>query len=140
MKNNKEETELVFMLYNYPNIDRLIENRKLELIDRINVSCNEWNKSKNSLYTYTLEDIIERFDDDYQINRLNSWKCVIDKFLRGINYNNMLRRFINNKYFLNISTNEVMKTLKINYDEYYFIDEVIKKSLLRLCKQEKLYI
>lgn len=139
MKNKNGERELIFMLYNYPNIDKLIENRKLELIEKINTSCDEWNKSKCSLYTNTLEDIVERFDDDYQLNRLLKWKKTIDKFLNGISYNNMIKRFITNKYFFNGTIEDIMKTLKINYDEYYFLDQITKKSLYKLCKKEKMY-
>ena len=139
MENKKGEKELVFMLYNYPNIDKLIENRKLEIIDKVNTSYNEWSKAKHSLYTNTLEDIVERIDSDKAINRLNKWKSVINKFLSGISYNNMIKRFVINKYFLNVSSEEVMKTLKINYDEYYFLDQITKKSLYRLCEKENLY-
>lgn len=139
MENKKGEKELVFMLYNYPNIDKLIENRKLEIIDKVNTSYNEWSKAKHSLYTNTLEDIVERIDSDKTISRLNKWKLTINKFLSGISYNDMIRRFVTNKYFFNGSTEEVMKTLKINYDEYYFLDQITKKSLYRLCKKENLY-
>ena len=139
MENKKSERELVYMLYNYPIIDKLIENRKLELIDKMNSSYNEWNKSKTAYYSNTLEDIVERLEDDYKLNRLNAWKKVINNFLKGISYNSMLRRFVNNKYFFENSTNEVMKKLKINYNEYYFLDDIIKRSLYRLCKEEKIF-
>ena len=139
MENKKGEKELVFMLYNYPNIDKLIENRKLEIIDKVNTSYNEWSKAKHSLYTNTLEDIVERIDSDKTISRLNKWKNIIEKFLGGIRYNDMIKRFVTNKYFFNGSTEEVMKTLKINYDEYYFLDQITKKSLYRLCEKENLY-
>ncbi len=139
MENKKGEKELVFMLYNYPNIDKLIENRKLEIIDKVNTSYNEWSKAKHSLYTNTLEDIVERIDSDKTISRLNKWKNIIEKFLGGISYNDMIKRFVTNKYFFNGSTEEVMKTLKINNDEYYFLDQITKKSLYRLCEKENLY-
>lgn len=135
MENKKCEKELVYMLYNYPNIDKLIENRKLEIIDTINNSCNEWIKSKQSTNTNTIEDVVERFDDDYKINILNKLKHTIEKYLRGISYNNMIRRFITNKYFLNFSTEEVIKMLKINYDGYCFLDLITKKGLYKLCEK-----
>ena len=139
MKNNKEEKEITFMLYNYLNLDVLIENRKLELIDKMNSSYNEWNKSKTAYYSNTLEDIVERLEEDYKLNRLNAWKKVINKYLKGISYNSMLRRFVNNKYFFENSTDEVMKKMKINYNEYYFLDDITKKSLYRLCKEENIF-
>lgn len=140
MKNKKGEKELVYMLYNYPNIDKLIENRKLELIDKINTSCYEWNRSKTSISSNTLEDIVESFDTDSKLNRLNKWKKIIERFLSCFNYNSLIKRFINNKYFLNASNKEVMKTLKINYDEYCFLDNIIKRTLFRICEKEQLYV
>ena len=56
MKNIKEEKEITFMLYNYLNLDNLMEKRKQELIDKMNSSYYEWNKSKTSLYSNTLEE------------------------------------------------------------------------------------
>lgn len=140
MKNKKGEKELVYMLYNYPNIDKLIDNRKLELIDKINTSCYEWNRSKTSITSNTLEDIVESFDTDSKLNRLNKWKKIIERFLSCFNYNSLIKRFINNKYFLNASNKEVMKTLKINYDEYCFLDNIIKRTLFRICEKEQLYV
>ena len=127
------------MLYNYLNLDDLIEERKLELIDKMNLSYYEWNKAKTTFYSNTLEDTVERLEEDYKLNRLSAWKQIIKKFLKGISYNNMIKRFVTNKYFLNGSSEEVMKTLKINYDEYYFLDQITKKSLYRLCEKENLY-
>jgi len=139
MKNNKEEKEITFMLYNYLNLDDLIEDRKLELIDKMNSSYYEWSKAKTTFYSNTLEDIVERLEEDYKLNRLSAWKQIINKFLKGVSYNSMLRRFINNRYFFGNSADEVMRKLKINYDEYYFLDDIIKKSLYRLCKEEKIF-
>ena len=140
MKNKKGEKELVYMLYNYPNIDKLIENRKLELIDKINTSCYEWSRSKTSITSNTLEDIVESFDTDSKLNRLNKWKKIIERFLNCFNYNSLIKRFINNKYFLNVSNEEVMKTLKINYDEYCFLDNIIKRTLFKIFEKEQLCV
>ena len=139
MKNIKEEKEITFMLYNYLNLDNLMEKRKQELIDKMNSSYYEWNKSRTSLHSNTLEDIVEKLEEDYKLNRLSAWKKVINNFLKSISYNSMLRRFVNNKYFFDNSTDMVMKKMKINYDEYYFLDDIIKRSLYRLCKKENLF-
>lgn len=99
------------MLYNYPNIDKLIENRKLELIDKINTNCYELSRSNTSITSNTLEDIVESFDTDSKLNRLNKWKKIIERFLNCFNYNSLIKRFINNKYFLNASNDEVKSSL-----------------------------
>ena len=89
-KNNREEREITFMLYNYPNLNQIIENRKQELIDEINVGSEAWKRSKSSMNGYTLEDVIERIDDDYQLNRLKNWSIALDKLLIDISGNDLL--------------------------------------------------
>ena len=53
---NKEKiNKILFYLYNYENIDDLIEQRKNEIIDTVNVSSVAWIKSKQGNGN-TLED------------------------------------------------------------------------------------
>ena len=62
------------MLYNYENIDKLIDERKSSMINHIDVGASAWNKSKTQLKGYTLEDIVEEFDNDQRIQRFCKWK------------------------------------------------------------------
>ena len=67
--------EISFMMYNSQNIDKLIENRKDELIDTINVTNRAWIKSLKQEGN-TKEDIIAKFDDDRKILRLKKWQSL----------------------------------------------------------------
>ena len=87
---NKEEKEITFILYNYSNIDKLINSRKEKVFDEINVSNEAWKRSKSAVIGYTIEDVILRIDDDYLIKRLNIWKVVISKFLNTISKEKLL--------------------------------------------------
>ena len=53
---NKEKiNKILFYLYNYENIDDLIEQRKNEIIDTENVSAVDWIKSKQMQWKYIRE-------------------------------------------------------------------------------------
>ena len=67
--------EISFMMYNFRNINKLIENRKDELIDTINVTNRAWIKSLKQEGN-TIEDIIAKFDDDRKILRLKKWQSL----------------------------------------------------------------
>ncbi len=72
--------EITFMLYNYKNIDKLIDERKDELIDKMKISKDAYLKSiKNS--NNILEDIIIKFEDDIKIKRFKTWRQLINKFM-----------------------------------------------------------
>lgn len=139
MKNNKEEKELIFMLYNYPNINRLIEERKRELLDEVNTSSDAWRKSKTSVIGYTLEDVFERIEDDYRINRLKDWNLVFEKYLIDISGNDLLYDFFYSKYIGKKTSREIMSKLHINADEYLNLDSKLKSSIYNLCKKEKIF-
>ncbi len=72
--------EITFMLYNYKNIDKLIDERKNELIDKMKISKDAYLKSiqhSNNI----LEDIIIKFEDDSKIKRIKVWQHLINKFM-----------------------------------------------------------
>lgn len=72
--------EITFMLYNYKNIDKLIDERKNELIDKMKISKDAYLKSiqhSNNI----LEDIIIKFEDDIKIKRIKVWQHLINKFM-----------------------------------------------------------
>ncbi len=55
------DREITFILYNYKNIDILIEKRKEELIDKINVTTSAWLKSRKQ-DSNSIDDILTKFD------------------------------------------------------------------------------
>lgn len=75
--------EMTFMLFNYNNIDKLIEERKDELIDKMKISKTAYLKSiKQS--NNILEDIIIKFEDDSKIKRFKIWQNLINKFMSSL--------------------------------------------------------
>ena len=139
-KNNKEEKEITFMLYNYPNINKLIEKRRRELLGEINVGSEAWKRSKTSLMGYTLEDIVERIDDDYLINRLRDWDIVLEQLVADISDNDLLYAFFDNKYFQRKSIRETMSKLHIDLDKYKNLDSKLKHHLYKICRRENIFV
>lgn len=114
--------EISFIMYNSQNINSLIEHRKNELIDTINVSNNAWLKSKKQDGN-SMEDIIARFDEDRKILRLKKWQSflisffnILKKFERPLYY-----QFIDLKYIQKKDNKEIMEQLNL--------DEVALKNL-----------
>lgn len=68
--------EITFMLYNYNNIDKIIEDRKEEIMDNMSVTNTAYLKSIKSKNSNTLEDVVMKFDSDKYIKRLKKWKAT----------------------------------------------------------------
>ena len=61
---NKEKiNKILFYLYNYNNIDNLIEKRKTDIIEKTNISSIAWRKSKQGNGN-TLEDQVIKIIED----------------------------------------------------------------------------
>ncbi len=60
--NEDIKKEILFMLYNYKNIEGLINKRKDELIETIDNGANSWSKSKTQINGHTMEHIIIKID------------------------------------------------------------------------------
>ena len=73
---NKALKEIKFMLHNYDKIDRLIDKRKNELIDRMNLSNAAWLRGINN-NSNTFEDVIVGFDEDWKIVRYKQWESFL---------------------------------------------------------------
>ena len=78
---NKEKiNKILFYLYNYENIDDLIEQRKNEIIDTVNVSSVAWIKSKQGNGN-TLEDQVIKLIEDPLILEYKRWQVFIKRML-----------------------------------------------------------
>ena len=94
--------EITFMLYNYNNIDKIIEDRKEEIMDNMSVTNTAYLKSIKSKNSNTLEDIVMKFDSDKYIQRLKKWQRLINSFCNRL-YDerpNKYYYFIKYKYFI----------------------------------------
>ena len=90
---NRAIKEIKYMLYNYYKIDELIDKRKEELIDNMNLSTAAWLRGINQ-DSNTFEDVIAGFDDDWKIRRYRHWQ----DFLRNLFA--ILEKFESSKYFV----------------------------------------
>ena len=132
--------EISFMMYNSQNIDKLIENRKDELIDTINVTNRAWIKSLKQEGN-TIEDIIAKFDDDRKILRLKKWQSflisffnILKKFERPLYYH-----FIELKYIKKLDNKEIMEQLKVNEVALKNLEIQVKWIAYRYAIKEELF-
>ena len=75
--------EITFMLHNYKNMDKLIDSRKDDLIDKIKVTNVAYLKAINRANN-TLEDMIIRFEKDEIINKYKRWRQLINSFINEL--------------------------------------------------------
>ena len=132
--------EISFMMYNFRNINKLIENRKDELIDTINVTNRAWIKSLKQEGN-TIEDIIAKFDDDRKILRLKKWQSflisffnILKKFERPLYY-----QFIELKYIKKLDNKEIMEQLKLNEVALKNLEIQVKWIAYRYAIKEELF-
>ena len=132
--------EISFMMYNSQNIDKLIENRKDEIIDTINVTNRAWIKSLKQEGN-TIEDIIVKFDDDRKILRLKKWQSflisffnILKKFERPLYY-----QFIELKYIKKLDNKEIMEQLKLNEVALKNLEIQVKWIAYRYAIKEELF-
>ena len=132
--------EISFMMYNSQNIDKLIENRKDELIDTINVTNRAWIKSLKQEGN-TIEDIIVKFDDDRKILKIKKWQSflisffnILKKFERPLYY-----QFIELKYIRKLDNKEIMEQLKLNEVALKNLEIQVKWIAYRYAIKEKLF-
>ena len=123
---NKALKEIKFMLHNYNKIDNLIERRKNQLIDRMNLSNAAWLRGINN-DSNTFEDVIAGFDEDTQIIRYkNVEPFVIYKFLKL-------------KYFNNLDNEQVMKIMNVNESQLRLIANYFNCIVYRYAIKDKLF-
>lgn len=148
MKNNYEivyyplevEKEISFMLYNYENIEDLINSRKEELIDKMNVTSSAWLRSKN-IGSNTLEDIVIKLQNDKKLKRLKKWQIFLDKYVKGLKEYDIpiYYNFVDMKYFKKYDKKEIMNKLELNNDSYDGLKIRIIWVIYYYAVKEKLY-
>lgn len=134
------EREISFMLYNYENIDRLIDKRKNDLIDTINVSNNAHLKSLKG-NSKTMEDIAISFDSDHNIKRLREWKAIINSFKSKLydEENKLYYRFIILKYMRRFDEESIIEILNITKERLKEIDIFLKGIIYSYAVQKNLF-
>ena len=110
--------EITFLLYNYNDLEQIIEQNTEDVIDCVNISGKGWlrkgNQNRNSV-----ESQVIRIQDDKSIKRLTLWQevlnCFIDEY--RMNYPQKNYDFIKLKYFAKLTKEELTKKTKLNIKE-----------------------
>ena len=132
--------EISFMLYNSQNIDRLIEQRKNELISSINVSNNSWLKSIKQ-EGKTLEDVVADFDEDRNIIRLKKWQNFFNSFFNILkNFEKPLYyEFIELKFIKKYDDEKLQLVLNLDKDKLKNLEIRVKWVIYKYAIKDNLF-
>lgn len=138
MNNNKYKKILKY-LYNFKNIDKTIDNIKLDMISYNNLGYNNWIKSISN-NGKTLEDKIIDMDNNHVILRLKKWKKLISEILEYYKKtDNIKYQYICLKYFENKSIEEIKSQLKLNRKEQKDMQADILQYIFLFSIRKKLF-
>lgn len=124
--NKTDYKKIEYYLYNYSNIDKLIDEIKDGLINSVNVSGSAWRKGI-TVCNNTLENQVIKIIENKKILEFKRWQVLIKKVLVFL-----LQKypkyydFINLKYFKKQSKDEIEKTLKFDFKK----QKIIKDKLI----------
>ena len=126
---NKEKiNKILFYLYNYENIDDLIDQRKNEIIDTVNVSSVAWIKSKQGNGN-TLEDQVIKLIEDPLILEYKRWQVFIKRMLVFLSlYKPILYKYVLLKFMQKKENDEISKALNLDFKHL----KILKVKLLEL--------
>ena len=124
--NKTDYKKIEYYLYNYSNIDKLIDEIKDGLINSVNVSGSAWRKGI-TVCNNTLENQVIKIIENKKILEFKRWQVLIKKVLVFL-----LQKypkyydFINLKYFQKQSKDEIEETLKFEFKK----QKIIKDKLI----------
>lgn len=126
---NKEKiNKILFYLYNYENIDDLIEQRKNEIIDTVNVSSIAWIKSKQGNGN-TLEDQVIKLIEDPLILEYKRWQVFVKRMLVFLSlYKPTFYKYVFLKFMQKKENDEISKALNLDFKHL----KILKVKLLEL--------
>ena len=135
------EREIAFMLYNYNNLDKLIDRRKNNLIDNVEVTNRAYLNSIHAVHSNTLEDVVERFDTDSNITRLKGWKKLLNSILSKLydEEDKLYYYFIKFKYLENMNEETIQERLNITSGQSVEINMYLKWVIYQYAIKAELF-
>lgn len=124
--NKTDYKKIEYYLYNYSNIDKLIDEIKDGLINSVNISGSAWRKGI-TVCNNTLENQVIKIIENKKILEFKRWQVLIKKVLAFL-----LQKypkyydFITQKYFQKKSKDEIERTLKFDFKK----QKIIKDKLI----------
>mgnify|MGYP000428213955 FL=1 len=136
--NKTDYKKIEYYLYNYSNIDKLIDEIKDGLINSVNVSGSAWRKGI-TVYNNTLENQVIKIIENKKILEFKRWQVLIKKVLVFL-----LQKypkyydFINLKYFKKQSKDEIEETLKLDFKKQKIIKDKLIEFVYKNAKMRNL--
>lgn len=132
--NKTDYKKIEYYLYNYNNIDELIDEIKDELISSVNVSGSAWRKGI-TVCNNTLENQVIKIIENKKILEFKRWQVLIKKVLAFL-----LQKypkyydFIIQKYFQKKSKDEIEQTLKFDFKRQKIIKDKLVEFVYKNAK------
>ena len=136
--NKTDYKKIEYYLYNYSNIDKLIDEIKDSLINSVNVSGSAWRKGI-TVCNNTLENQVIKIIENKKILEFKRWQVLIKKVLAVL-----LQKypkcddFINLKYFQKQSKDEIEETLKFDFKKQKIIKDKLIEFVYKNAKMRNL--
>lgn len=127
----KEFKKTEYYLYNYRNINKLIEEIRENIIDSVNVGVYAHLKSKN-----TIEEQAIKLVENKKVYYLKKVKLIIEHYLKTFKDKNPKRyKFIKMKYFDKSNSIEIEKALGYNDKQQKDITNMVVSFFYRQFKK-----
>lgn len=136
--NKTDYKKIEYYLYNYSNIDKLINEIKDGLINSVNVSGSAWRKGI-TVCNNTLENQVIKIIENKKILEFKRWQVLIKKVLAFLMQKySKYYDFINLKYFQKQSKDEIEETLKFDFKKQKIIKDKLIEFVYKNAKMRNL--
>ena len=127
-----------YYLYNYKDIDNIIENIRESVIGTVNISGKAWLQGK-TIDSNTVENQAIRLADNKKIYTLRKVKAVISHYMKVFKERNPKRyNFIKMKYFDKANPLQIERILKYDNKQQKDITDMVVSFFYRQFKKNNI--